>query len=415
MAFEIEINGSMDANARYISFTPSPCRIRQTPGGAEISLLLSGSGAVPGGGQIVFYSTPGAASQRTLQLTLPSNGGWAEFWLGGRWGYPSIADRDCTLVANGGGQETTIELMVRIRKNANTLLADERDRFLNVWKVLNNGGQGKFQDFRDMHVSAADAEEHRGPHFLPWHRTYLLDLEREMQSVDPSVSLHYWRFDQPAPRVFRSNFMGATRQVPPDTSSSQVTFDPGHPLSGWVTDGTPGILRSAKFDTQTSAAPGIPGFRLRTQAETLALGTVYSMFRKMEGSPHGAAHLSFDGYIDSIPTAAKDPLFFMLHCNVDRLWALWQWTRRRTDPGDTEVYLGQNRDGRRLDDTTWPWNGVITAPRPDFAPRGALAASPTSTAPGTTPTIRSVIDYQGHSNPLAQIGFGYDTVPFEFA
>jgi len=41
----------------------------------------------------------------------------------------------------------------------------------------------------------------------------------------------------------------------------------------------------------------------------------------IEIDPHGYAHTSFGGWISSVPTAAKDPLFFMLHANVDRLWA----------------------------------------------------------------------------------------------
>jgi hypothetical protein len=32
----------------------------------------------------------------------------------------------------------------------------------------------------------------------------------------------------------------------------------------------------------------------------------------------------FGGSIRDPTTAAKDPLFFLLHCNVDRLWAKWQ-------------------------------------------------------------------------------------------
>jgi len=125
-------------------------------------------------------------------------------------------------VLDGCLNDPTRAPMVRVRKNANTLQADERDRFLNAWKVLNNAGQGKFQDFRDMHVNASNAEEHGGPQFLPWHRTYLLDLERELQAIDPSVALHYWRFDQPAPNVFRSNFMGATTQVPEGAAEPEV-------------------------------------------------------------------------------------------------------------------------------------------------------------------------------------------------
>ena len=59
-----------------------------------------------------------------------------------------------------------------------------------------------YQVLRNMHIFAADGEEHRGPQFLPWHRIYLLDLERQFQAINPAVSLHYWRFDQPAHKIF---------------------------------------------------------------------------------------------------------------------------------------------------------------------------------------------------------------------
>src|SRR6266513_2066091 len=71
-----------------------------------------------------------------------------------------------------------------------------------------------------------------------------------------------------------------------------------------------------------------------TEAQTLALGNRYASFEDLEGNPHGFAHTSFVGFISSIPTAAKDPLFFLLHANVDRLWAKWQ---RRFDRFDSTV------------------------------------------------------------------------------
>ena len=174
---------------------------------------------------------------------------------------------------------------------------------------------------------------------------------------------------------------------------------------GWVTDSDPGILRASLFNTKTEAAPGVPGFELLNQAQTLALGPNYPAFRAMEGTPHGAAHVSFNGWISDIPTAPKDPLFFMLHANVDRLWALWQWMNQRTNPDDPNTYTGQNRDGRRVNDTMWPWNGVITPPRPNFAPGSGLpsvaadsrrpAASPPSATRSTTTAAGSRCPWTG--------------------
>ena len=60
----------------------------------------------------------------------------------------------------------------------------------------------------------------------------------------------------------------------------------------------------------------------------------------------------------------------MLHCNVDRLWALLAVGETSHGSRRPQVYTGEDVDGRRLNDSTWPWNGVVTLPRPDFAPGG---------------------------------------------
>jgi tyrosinase len=134
----------------------------------------------------------------------------------------------------------------------------------------------------------------------------------------------------------------------------------------------------------------------------------------MEGNPHGSAHVSFDGYISAIGTAARDPLFFLLHCNVDRLWAKWQRVNGRFDPALAASY--DNNPGlpvgHKLNDTMWPWNGITGPPRPPTAPGGAMAASPCTSAPGPQPQVRSNLDFQGRVSAVSRMGFDYDDVPF---
>jgi tyrosinase len=267
---------------------------------------------------------------------------------------------------------------------------------------LNNQGTGRFTDFRDMHTNVTSPQAHGAPGFLPWHRAYLLDLERELQAIDPSVALPYWRFDQPAPNIFTPEFFGVSDPL------GTVQFSPSNPLQFWKTDGVQGINRRPFFNT--SAAP--PG--LRTEAQTFALGTAYPAFRTMEGNPHGSAHTSFGGSISSINTAARDPLFFLLHCNVDRLWAKWQRQNGRFNPALAASYDSKpsNPIGHNLPDTMWPWNGITTPPRPPTAPGGAMAASQCVSAPGPSPRVQSSLDYQGTVNALSRMGFDYDDVPF---
>ena len=258
-------------------------------------------------------------------------------------------------------------------------------------------------------------EAHFNRGFLSWHRAYLLDLERELQAIDPTVALPYWRFDQPAPNLFAREFIGVSNNV------GRVQFTPGHPFDTWTTDGQVGIIRRLENFMPATApgsvpAPGRPA--PLNELDTIDLGdpgALFSNFTDMEETPHGAAHTCFTGFVSQIPLAARDPLFFLLHGNVDRLWAKWQWVKRRTDPDQPASFPNgpATRVGHNLNDTMWPWNGVITAPRPSTAPGGSLASSPETSLPGPSPTVRSMIDYFGVNGGQKNLGFAYDDVPFE--
>jgi tyrosinase len=406
MNVELQINNNTSPTARFVSWAPSPCRIRMSdPSGANppsVNVRIAGS-SVAGGGAVVFRKNTTGAFSNSLTVPVPVNGTSVTFFIAGRFGRPSINNEDVRIEARAGTTLIgSVRMMVRIRKNANTLTAAERDRFVAAFAQLNNQGAGRFADFRDMHTQVSSPQAHGAAGFLPWHRAYILDLERELQAIDPSVSLPYWRFDRPAPNIFTREFLGVSDAM------GTVQFGPNNPLQFWRTDGVQGINRRPLFNTG-GAPPG-----LFTEAQTLALGNQYRAFREMEFNPHGDAHTSFDGSIAEIPTAARDPLFFLLHCNVDRLWAKWQRQLNRFNPAQAASYDSSagNPVGHNLPDTMWPWNGITGSPRPPTAPGGAMAASPCVSAPGPQPQVRDSLDYQGSVNSIARLGFDYDDVPF---
>ena len=78
--------------------------------------------------------------------------------------------------------------------------------------------------------------------FLPWHRAYLLDFERELQRIDPEVSLPYWRFDRAAPKVFARGFMGVV-------VGGQTQFSAANPLKAWAPVAGPASTGRAAFGT----------------------------------------------------------------------------------------------------------------------------------------------------------------------
>jgi tyrosinase len=160
-----------------------------------------------------------------------------------------------------------------------------------------------------------------------------------------------------------------------------------------------------------------------SETNTMLLGTSYEQFDNMETNPHGSAHTSFDGYLRSIGSAARDPLFFLLHTNADRLWAKWQWANNRFNTDSTATYPflgsagsnGATRVGHNLQDTMWPWNQITSSPRPSTAPGGNFPRSSLVHAPNSTPIVGEMVDFQGNLNPRSRLGFDYDDVPFEFA
>ncbi|MFN0130077.1 MAG: tyrosinase family protein [Verrucomicrobiales bacterium] len=409
MNIEIQINDSTSAEARFLTWSPSPCRVRITNPADLVtptaSVTLTGISTADGGA-IRFSTSATGPFTASLTVDVPRDGGTVRFYTVGQFGHPSTQNGDVTIEGRFSGAVVgSVPVMVRVRKNANNLTTGERDRFVSAFAQLNNQGAGRFSDFRDMHTAVSSAQAHGPPGFLPWHRTYILDLERELQAIDPSVALPYWRFDQPAPNIFTRDFLGVAN------NNGTVQFSATNPLRFWRTDGVQGINRRPFFDT-TAAPPGI-----RTEAQTLTLGgasNLYRMFRSLEGNPHGSAHTSFGGLISSIPTAARDPLFFLLHCNVDRLWAKWQQQFDRFDFNTPASYdtSGTFPVGHNLPDTMWPWNGITGGTRPPTAPGGAMATSPCATAPGPQPEVRACLDYQGRINTIARMGFDYDDVRF---
>ena len=416
---ELALGGRTAATARYLTWAPTPATLRVTdPDGATAPIRVRLRTRPGSRGRHWFRTAPAATPTTELTLNLATDGTPSPFLLSGRFGFASTADRDAVLQVRLGTTTTviaSIPTMVRIRKDAETMTTAERNRFLSALARLNNAGLGIFREFRDSHTLVAQDEAHGRDGFWPWHRAFLLDLERELQRLDPSVALPYWRFDRPSPKLFTQTFIGAP-------GPTVAVIAPTNPLVAWRTDNQSGIPRTPQFDPATSLAAD-PGFGpVSLEAVTTGSTSPYTQLRPVfETEPHGRAHTSFEGVISRISSAARDPLFFLLHCNVDRLWAKWQWFQDRWDATAAPTYryrgaagqAGSTRIGHNARDTMWPWNNVTGGIRPPTAPRQPFPASPAATAPSPQPAVGDMIDFQGHADPARRLGFDYDDVPYE--
>ena len=219
-----------------------------------------------------------------------------------------------------------------------------------------------------------------------------------------------------------------------------VRFSPSNPLSGWTTGLSaagapppPGSQPLMRFDLDRSTRPidlsvGLP---LPTDIDVLT-PDAFADFRKMEDSPHGPAHVWNGGSLGDITVAVQDPLFFLLHCNVDRQWAQWQRLGNAAAPRfgngiaayapqNPATFPAQNAEfhiGHYLQDTMWPWNGAVGNDGGGLSDRpSSRAGGPFPVAAGLAPGIAAprpvdALDYLGRLNPVNKMGFSYDDDQF---
>ena len=81
-------------------------------------------------------------------------------------------------------------------------------------------------------------QAHNAPAFLPWHRAFLLEFEREMQKIDPRVALPYWRIWNPQAAAVASVHVGFPRrefrQAGQPGSGTDEVRTMLNPLFGWA-------------------------------------------------------------------------------------------------------------------------------------------------------------------------------------
>ncbi|SDA21087.1 tyrosinase [Nitrosospira sp. Nsp18] len=224
---------------------------------------------------------------------------------------------------------------------------------------------------------------HRGPVFLPWHRFMLMQLEMNLQRVlgeDLTFALPYWDWAQdgqlsPARQkkaaVWASNCMGGSG-VP--VTTGPFAFEPGDSgswririttnVNGQLIQVNRGLRR--RLGTQTTRLPKKTHTATALDQpiyDTAPWNTTSAGFRNLvEGwqdqpqipspSLHNRVHVFVGGDM-SPSTSPNDPVFYLNHCNVDRIWESWM---QPAPKGHGRAYVPAQSapaslKGHRLNDT----------------------------------------------------------------
>ncbi|MCX5276713.1 tyrosinase family protein [Streptomyces virginiae] len=186
--------------------------------------------------------------------------------------------------------------------------------------------------------------------FLSWHRMYLWYFERIVRAAVVDLggpadwALPFWDYDaDPSqariPQAFRDEEGGAN----PLFADRAHRLNRGEPLPFQITSPAYAMGRTL-FVGEAEFGGGI----------TPDGDAFWNRDGAVENTPHNAVHSHIGRWMGRTDTAALDPIFWLHHANIDRLWFAWASRPGHDDPTDprwiTQEYRFFDADGseRRL-------------------------------------------------------------------
>lgn len=150
---------------------------------------------------------------------------------------------------------------------------------------------------------------HKRPYFLAWHRGLLARFESRLRQISGNhdMVLPYWDY-------YTSPAVPSAFEVP----------------------GTP-LYRKGRTGDNVQDALSLDPF-----ADTIVnfpRGATDAFEPALETAPHNPVHNLIGGIMSNVAYSPYDPLFWVHHANIDRLWAAWvNAGNGRTMPASTDPY-----------------------------------------------------------------------------
>jgi tyrosinase len=227
---------------------------------------------------------------------------------------------------------------VTLRRDQKELTNDDQNAFKNAVRRLVSDGT-----YRALVLIHADMSHNMhgsmGPtgllRFLGWHRRYIIEFEKALMSADRQLrptatnltSLPFWHWADPFPQ-WLDNFLpsprpdnnsppSARRERPPP--SKPTGSDISYILNDFAAQ-LPNVVGVAVND-YVRFTYGLEGWGKRADGSSLPA--------------HNQVHDWVGGIMSNTSYSPTDPVFWLHHAEVDRLWHLWQLQQPNIDPALT--------------------------------------------------------------------------------
>ena len=205
-------------------------------------------------------------------------------------------------------------MAIRYRRNIACLGSDalhDLREALAMMFTLPTADEHSFAALAGLHGTPGNFCRHGAPGFLTWHRAYMYCFERALRCVDASITLPFWDWSS-----------GPTTGVPAACANPTYVNRTGATVANPLYAGPllGGGTTARRADIATTTYDDIA-----TAAQTaIASSLDFTSFQNSMNGPHGSVHVRTGGQMGSVAFAGYDPIFYLHHCNVDRLWARWQ-------------------------------------------------------------------------------------------
>jgi len=228
--------------------------------------------------------------------------------------------------------------------------------------------------------------------FLPWHRMYLGYFEQIVEAIvkglgGPAVwSLPYWNYSDATNANAGKLPLAFTLPTLKDGTPNPLRIPErrGNNNALVVSAGAADVRQCLKAGTfQAPAVAGLAGFGGPKTGFNHSAGTPGAPMGRIDAVPHGSVHGAVGGatgFMGAFNTAALDPIFWLHHANIDRLWEVWL-----------------KRDATHGNPPDANWRTGVSFPFHD-----ANGATVTQTASEVADTTTGLLDYtyEDTSDPL---------------
>ncbi|CAE6463755.1 hypothetical protein ACGC1H_006642 [Rhizoctonia solani] len=241
-----------------------------------------------------------------------------------------------------------------IRREWSTLSQEKRDSFHKAVKclqdkpsIVESDGVSKtlYDDYSYVHFTI-NQTIHKVAAFYPWHRYFLLIRERDLSECGYSDGIPYWDWTRDAGSV--SNFKNS-KIFDPDTGFGGTGYPEGDNSTASCVENGPYAGLRVNFPEPhclrrsfnlTAELPG--NWTSSVVNKILEYPDYISFWNNSERIPHDNIHRAIGGDVRR-QYSPNEPLFFVHHATIDRLWTRWQ--------GRNETRL-QDYSGNSVQNTT---------------------------------------------------------------